>query len=520
MDRTYLAVMAGALVWSLLGAATGHAQQPQSIIVVHSETDIGQALKEQRAEIAMCRRILRRHAALDRFLATHDLGATGMSRIAQRLWEGEGCRQDRSLAIRIMERVVGPEPLIAMPPDAVAQLAVYLRARGAVADAERSIELRRVLWLRGKSYSGLPPIAWSPGDLRAFVARQDVWTYLNRRDVRLGWSQDQLLFAALSDPESPRFDRERSAALAETDHASPERKFSAAQLLLPAAAGSDPAKRAEALLADAAQYNEAARVLFADLLRPRLSSGDRAIRNDAIAHLSAWSGQPTPAGIAARTALTPLFADDLSSPDDGVKTKAVVTLTDYVIRGTKEAELPLLRWTERALRGVDGPLKVVALRETQRLAAEEVPLGKQILSTEYRRHGGLARAGPLSREQGNLTSIFTDDSYPREAVRAGEEGVVEASAILSPEGSVMAVMITRSASPTLGKTVARLLSQRARGIRPVGFPGRYVQVQLPPIQFSLRQCQENLPQPPVVPGALLLQMKSCPTARPDFVLSN
>ena len=66
-----LAAMAGALVWSLLGVATGHAQQPQSVIVVHPGTNIGQALKEQRAEIATCRQILRR-AALDRFPATHD----------------------------------------------------------------------------------------------------------------------------------------------------------------------------------------------------------------------------------------------------------------------------------------------------------------------------------------------------------------------------------------------------------------------------------------------------------------
>ena len=72
MDRNYLAVMEGALVWSLLGVATGHAQQPQSVIVVHPETNIGQALKEQRAEIATCRQILRRRAALDRFPATHD----------------------------------------------------------------------------------------------------------------------------------------------------------------------------------------------------------------------------------------------------------------------------------------------------------------------------------------------------------------------------------------------------------------------------------------------------------------
>ena len=460
------AIVASALAWTAFGAAAVYAEQPQSIVVVHSES-FRKVRKEQWAEIAMCRQILRRQAALDRFLATRELGTSRMNRVAERLWDGEGCRRDRSLAIRIMEHVVGPEPLRAEPVDAVGRLARYLLARGAGADTERLIELRRVMWLRGANYPGVPPMTWTPGDLRAFVARQDVWTYLNRPDRR----QDQRLFAALSDPESPRFDRERSAALAETDHASPEWKLSAAQLLLPAAAGSDPAKRAEALLADAAQYSEAARVMFADLLRPRLSSGDRAIRNDAIAHLSAWSGQPTPAGIAARAALTPLFADDLSSPDDGVKTKAVVILTGYVIRGTKEAELPLLRWMERALRGADGPLKNVALRETRRLAAEETPLGKQILSAEYRRHGGLVLAGPVSREQGNLTSIFTDDSYPREAVRAGEEGVVEASAILSPEGSVMAVMITRSASPTLGKTVARLLSRRARGDPPGGVSG-------------------------------------------------
>ncbi len=506
--RPRTGLLAAALCCLLCGSAAYAV--PAVFVSEITGKQLRESRKQAKADAALCRDVTRHRARLHSFLETKNVEPFKLGRIGERFWYGNGCPEDRSLAIAIMTYVVGPDPLNSENREAIGQLVTYLSMSGQADDRVRSIELQRIMSLRGDYYGAFPKVQWTSEELRAFVIRDDVWAYLNRPGARTSWQAKLAFFDALSDPSSPRFDRDRSIAMGESVNATPEQKTRAARLLLSGAERPGDMDRAEALLTSAARYSEESRLLLLEMVRPRLLSSDRNVRDRTVATLSEWSDAQTPAGAAARSAMTTVIARDLSWGVADLEARTAKLLADFVILGTRDAEAPLFAWVDSALQTGGNARKGAALEVVRRLALARHPFARHILNAEFDRHGGLAQAGRFSPEQGNLAQIFTAEDYPAAALRAEEQGVVEASALIAPDGRIIAVIVTRSASPALDKAVSRLIPSRARGMTPPGYSGRYVQAPLPPIQFRLKQCERDAPADPILPGALLVQSDFCP----------
>jgi len=74
-----------------------------------------------------------------------------------------------------------------------------------------------------------------------------------------------------------------------------------------------------------------------------------------------------------------------------------------------------------------------------------------------------ARSHPAHRAQGNLAPYFSDDDYPPEAIRRGEQGITAFTLEVDEAGRVSACRVTRSSgSALLDEATCRLASVRAR----------------------------------------------------------
>jgi protein TonB len=67
------------------------------------------------------------------------------------------------------------------------------------------------------------------------------------------------------------------------------------------------------------------------------------------------------------------------------------------------------------------------------------------------------------RAKGDVRYIFSDDDYPADAQRAGEEGTVQAKLDIDPSGRVVRCTVIRSSGHTsLDAGTCRILIRRAR----------------------------------------------------------
>jgi TonB family protein len=76
---------------------------------------------------------------------------------------------------------------------------------------------------------------------------------------------------------------------------------------------------------------------------------------------------------------------------------------------------------------------------------------------------GGAAPGPSRASAASLVQLFTDDDYPKEAIRTGEQGTVAFQLEIGTDGLVAACTVTSSSgSAILDSTTCRLLQQRAK----------------------------------------------------------
>lgn len=486
-------------------AATPMQANAITVTVITREDERVMRKREARLQ-KLCRAAPRYRDRLDRLFAGHD--TIMLAEIAERLHEGSGgCVRDEMLAIAILDRIVGPDPLRFGDAYRVALLGRYLKARGGADDLARAAELGAMLDLRGDYYRNDLRPEWSADQRRAFIARDDVWSWLDTPGRRAGGKQRRALLDALLDPLSPRRDAARAVELMEAQPNDSREWTRAARLLIDGSdVPADPA-RAEALLIRAADHDDEAAQLLAPLLGPRLNSADLHTRDAATAHLSRMAAKSTPGGALSRTLLLPYVVARLEADDAGLHIEAVHTLAGYAVHGTEGAVGPVLAWIDGALAHGAATEKTTAWSSLARLRARAVPGADAVMTKAIDRQGGLLAGGRLTTAQ--FRPFIGADDYPARALREKSEGVVEADAILAPDGRVLHVVITRSAAPIFDETVEKLALRRLR-VRDVStFAGRYVRVTLPPIQFRLPACADGSTRAPQVAGAIPVDASYC-----------
>lgn len=507
------------LAVALMAAPASISAVPVTVVTVHELTpkEIRERQRRDRQLAALCRKAERYRGDLDKLLAAKGADKGRLPEVAWRLWEGEyGCRRDRALAIDVTRRVLDGRALTFAEVDTVAQLARFLDARGEAADLAERDELRRILWMRGNHYVAGDAPAWSADEKRAFIARDDIWDFVNAAERRGGWFHRSILLDGLLDPLSPRYDAARAVTMMEAGNDSRDWTRAGRLLLEGEQVPADPA-RAEALLVRAADYDDAARLLLLPMLAPRLDSPDPAVAQTALARLQSWAAKPEPGGATTRAALWPRLVARLAAPASDDQVAAARDLTQYAVLGAEGDRAPLFRWLDTALRRGSDAEKAASWANLGRLAMKQEPGADAVMAAAYAREGGLLDGGAL--QVANFQPFITADDYPARALREESEGVVEAEAVIAPNGRVLSVTVTRSASPTLDEIVQRLVVRRFRLKDKPEFAGRYVRATLPPIQFRLPDCVTAAGRTPAVEAAILVDSDFCRKRIQDVPLS-
>lgn len=497
------------LAYALITAPFAASAVPVVVVTVHELTPrkIRAQRRRDRQLVALCRNAARHRGDLDKLLLAKGADSDSLSEVAWRLWNGEdGCRRDRALAINVTRRVIDGKALTSADVDTVAQLAMFLQSRGEPADVAELAELWRILWVRGDYYGvGASPPS-SPAEKLAFIARADVWAFLDSAGRLDGWKHRAILLEALLDPLSPRHDAGRAVAMMEAGNDSRDWTRAARLLLDGQQLSGDPA-RAERLLVRAAEHDDEARLLLLPILAPRLDSPDPVAAQTALKLMQSWASKTEAGGAATRTLLWPRLVMALSASVPDGQIAAARDLTQYAILGAEGDRAPLFRWLDTALRRGSDADKTASWGNLGRLMMKQEPGAAEVMAAAYARQGGLFEGGAL--QSANFQPFIMADDYPARALREEREGVVEAEAVIAPNGRVLHVVITRSASPTLDEIVQRLVARRFRLKDKPEFAGRYVRAKLPPIQFRLPGCAAGRERTPAVAAAILVDSDYC-----------
>jgi hypothetical protein len=463
--------------------------------------------KEKRADSRFCHQIFKQRKALTTLLTNPEAAFEQLGRVASYIWDGEnGCRKDKALAIEIMEHVVGKDPLTTDNNDALIKLETFHNQIGTPASSDRAQYLQKLIWVRNYGYKETP-VNWNAEERRAFIASEPIWAYITKNSsLNTGGRQSVLYSEAILDPLSPRYDPKTYIDLAESDQYG-RHETAVLKLLLDGVIMPQDEARAEALLFKRAPNDDMVRSLILPLFLKRLDSEDPAIRNAAVEQLMPLTfGYNTegPGSDAIRARLAPIIAKRLFDVIPEVQTKAGQSLTDFAVKGCKEAEEFLIPWLERSLiRGTDEQ-KQASWAALSRLSTLGKPHIQKLIDDDVLRNNGIADGGQLTIENGNLKNIITPNDYPPRSVRSGEHGIVEASVIIAPNGRVMSGFITRSAHEQLDAAVLKNVKRRIKHVFPA-FPGRYVKAKLPPIHFKLTGCDFDDNQTETPAGALVVE---------------
>lgn len=485
-----------------------------TVNVITQVTLTPKELRERRRRDAKIARLCR--SALHRRDALASLGADAdtLSKIAERLWHGElGCRKNPDLAITVLRFAIGGDPLGFDNLETVTLLARYLNDRADPADHAELLDLEGILWVRGNYYrfrrDNSEP-QWSREQKRAFVARDDIWTFLSSPRPNNGPRNGEARFQALLDPLSPRYAPYEGIAIIEKGFDS-NQWMRGARLLLEGAKDLPPDPvRAEALLMRAAPDKDEARRLLAKTLAQRLASPDPAVRAAATTQFAPWSYAKEPGTTAIRATLLPALRAGLAATDSGEQRQAAYLLTQYALTDPGADHGTLLRWADATLRRSDADEKMAGWRSLVRLSDAGIAGADKIMAEGFKRAGGLVDRDTLRAE--DMQRVVTSDDYPARARREKIEGVVETEAIFSPDGRVLQVIFANAPPPSLADEVRKVVARRLR-LRPA--PDRYVRAKLPPIQFRLPTCVTETERTPAVGGALLVDDSYCPQPLSD-----
>jgi len=485
---------------ALLLPVNAHAQSVP-ITTVHV-IDLKKDRREARLKQKFCRRVKSSKGQIARLLPLKEAEQGREEELAMLVRHGEsGCPSNIDLAIALVESHLSIGEVMRGSGRLLFAEAAWRRDRGTPADLERAEEIARMIWLRdGTTYAGLQP-RWSGRERADFLTRTDVWPLL----VDPAVTQVRLLSLRremLLDPETSRFDPVRAVdELAKSNLA--EDKLQAAKLLLAGkVVPADPA-RAEELLTEVAKYDDKGLAQLLDRLAPRMGDAAGAERPALTARLRTVSA-PRDADLKSR--LAALVQPGLAARDFKTQTDSAWLLSNLMQVGDQAQNDALLGWIENALKSrQELPGKearsILGWLVTQGFAPARVILDRDILRT-----GGLVEAGDWTPDPVKPTpmeKVILSHDYPTRALREERTGVVRAAAVFDPNGKVLLVeVLTSSGSPDLDRTVQATLQRRMRRAWPE-WPGRYVRVKLPPVQFRISGCDDE-PPTPAIEGAVLV----------------
>lgn len=509
--RCILAIAIGCMTFAPVFAET----VPVSITTFSADDLKENAKREAKREKVVrtfCRRARAAHGRMEKLLPLKDDEWDRAFEFVDDLERGKAnCPKDPDLAIALMDSLVANSSPFHIDDSWINRLARMLLNRGRPEDLVRAEELVRIMWVRNINYLYPTALAphWTEAERTAFIARDDVWAYLQAQAVRYPQTNDKLIEAWL-DPQSPRFDPVKGIAQLEA-HSSVFDWVRAANLLLEGRlVPADPA-RAETLLWKAAQFDDNARLVLLDVLQPRLTSKDPGVRAPLLKRFLPWFQTGTPLSEPLRERLTKVYLLELDAPDALQQRDAAQLLTAIATQGTASAVPPLLRWINNVLRARNDPRQNAARTMLARLITANIAPARTMLDQEFARHGGLIEAGAWTPDPARpvgFDKYITSNDYPTRALREEREGIVQAWAVIGPDGRVVLVEVEPSGSPDLDQMVRGIVQRRFRRTF-TEYPGRYVRIKLLPIQFRIQHCDKDEPVTKPVEGAALVDGLSC-----------
>ncbi len=483
-----------ALIAGLLVPAIATARQPTPVSLI-SIIDPARDRREAKLKRKFCHRAKAARGKLERLLPLRGGEQGREEELAMLLRSGDaGCPKNLDLAIAMVRSDQSVAEIVQGYPRHIQAEAAFRRERGRPEDLARAEEVARIMWLRdGPVYPGAPP-SWTDQERMQFLARDDVWAVLgdtlhfNQR--RAGLRHDLLL-----DPQSPRFNPALALdELTKSNFSEDQRR--AVQILLEGKLVPADVPRGEALLWKLASYDDAAMAMLLDRIEPRWLAERAALTAKLRAGGHGLNRSPALSG-----RLAALVTPGLTSKDPKVQADSASLLLRYGM----QAEPALLGWIDRVLASKGDLGQSEARSNLGWLIVQGSASARALLDRELARNppveGGLLTPNPARPVP--LQKLVTGDDYPTRALREEIEGVVESTAIISPEGRIVLIEVTSSPNDSMARMVATTLQRRLR--RPYAeWPGRYVRVKLPPVQFRLPECTTDAPITPAIPGAILI----------------
>jgi TonB family protein len=501
---------------SVLLAASFFVAQPTlaSVIAVH-ETTLEESRKwsrENRREwLPLCRKVWANRRNLDTILSDKAFYPERLKNLSERFRYGEyGCRRDLPLAIKLMERIAGIDPLSA-DQNYVRQLIELLDTSKVPDSFARAQELKRLQWVRGSFYGREAELGWTESERMTFVARGDIWAHLMAQGPEVQWAKSRVAEGLLN-PASPRRDPANGISFVENrgkSHLGASHVTSAARYLIEGKSVAKDWARAEALLGPVALGDESAKAMILPLIAPRMDSPESSVRDAAAATLFkllrngwAYGQRPSATDDAVRTILVPYYAARLSNADSTDVEDAVSKLTDFAVSKNETAVPPLITWLDKRLRVIKMEDRIPAWDALARLIRADNADARKLLDADMKRTAGIVDVGLLKTEN-HIAGSISDDDYPPSAQRNEEDGVVSVTLLIAPNGRGIAAFVTKGATPTLDAEVAKLMARRFRFEFP-NHRGRYVRVQMPDVQFRLPECSGGRESDPAIPGAIVV----------------
>ena len=484
-------------------------QVPLSITSVSEEQlDPKELAKHERLVRGFCKRAVKSNGDPARLLPLRKQETEYENDFSYLLERGdEGCPKDIGLAIAVLESIHPEANLIAADAEVARHLASLLVKRGNPADLKRAQEINRYLWLR-RDYGTREP-HWTNDERIAFLSRDDVWAYLQQG---ISWpSQERdLRLDPMLNVKSSRFDPVGAIPLLEVS-SYPADKLQAAEMLTDGKLLPADLPRAEALLWSLASWYEPALTRLLDFIEPRLLGNSSPEASALRLRLAASVERTVPQYQATRERIARCLLPELKNSDPAIQLKVANILADLAVKGSPTAEAAVLEWITPLL-GADGdPKNRIALPILAKLTSAGSTQAQAMLEQPLKRHGGLVDGGlwtPDPAKPVPLSKVITAIDYPTRALREEREGTFESTAIFGPDGRILVVMVTGTDDPQLRQTVVTLVTRRMRRSYPQ-WPGRYVRVKLPKIQFRIMDCDDKFSSP-AVEGAVLVEGVWCP----------
>lgn len=473
---------------------------------VHNVLSLDEAkerdLKLRREWAPRCRRAWSRRKNLDRIFNDLGISDNKLSDLSHYLSEGRhGCRKTPELALRIMGRIVGENPLATENVYFLKQLVQIHKAARRPDSDRRILELERILWIRTGHVGGLQ-IFQTEQQRRDFIARNDIWAYLLSQDSRPYLNNHHIL-DALFDPLSPCFDPAGAIQRAvKSGHLG--YKVKAAKLLIDGQLVARDMDKAEALLWGAARLPEAVLMLL-PIVASRLQSSDATIRDDTASALFEISKQPFASNV--RDLIIPYYRKKLRDESHMISVDAARKLEMLTRMHMDTAADPLLDWVDQKLESRNREEKEAAQLILAKLVLAHKAGARAVLEKDIRRTGGVVQTNKAEGLQRFEKALENRNRYPSRALRERREGVVSVDLLVSPSRRALEAFVMKTSGFKDIDSAAIKSAIRYSRLKFPEHPDRYVRMTLPDIQFRLPRCSEQDEITPLLEGAIVIEAR-------------